>query len=134
MFASREDMITGTGLLHTHHQRFGMLMHVGLCATETSEGSKSKTEAVYFPHRDTHIDEIRSNFDYLKKSSNAITVQIGVLVEQKSYIEGGNIFEVIPSCIYAAISILKEPMTPAARYFNQRNCMKLQEDARVKDW
>ena len=44
MFASREDMITGTNLLHIHLQRFGMLMHVGSRATETSEGSKSKTE------------------------------------------------------------------------------------------
>ena len=34
MFASR-DMITDTSLLHTHLQRFGMLMHVGSRATET---------------------------------------------------------------------------------------------------
>ena len=47
MFASREYMITGTSLLHTHLQRFGMLMHVGSRATKTSEGSKSKTEAVF---------------------------------------------------------------------------------------
>ena len=49
MFASREDMITGTILLHAHLQRFRMLMHVGSPATETTEGSKSKTEAVLFP-------------------------------------------------------------------------------------
>ena len=49
IFASREDMITGTSLLHTYLQRFGMLMHAGSRATETSEGSESKTEAVYFP-------------------------------------------------------------------------------------
>ena len=49
MFASREDMITGTSLIHIHLQRFGMLIHVGSRATETRAGSKSKTEAVYFP-------------------------------------------------------------------------------------
>ena len=63
MFTSREDMINGTSLLHTHLQRFGMLMHVGSRATETSEGSKSKTEAVFFPSRttSTSIEEIQSN-------------------------------------------------------------------------
>ena len=61
MFASREDMITGTSLHHTYFQRLGMRMHVGSCATEHSEGSKSKNEAVFFPHRDTPIDEIQSN-------------------------------------------------------------------------
>ena len=53
MLASREDMIMGTSILHTHLQRFGMLMHVGSRATDTSEGIKSKTEAVNFPPRDT---------------------------------------------------------------------------------
>ena len=48
MFASRGDMIMGTSLLYTHLQRFGMLTHVGSHATETSEGSKFKTEAVCF--------------------------------------------------------------------------------------
>ena len=61
MFASREDMIILTILLHAHIQRFGMLMYVGLRATETSEGSKYKTEAVNSPNRDTLIDEIWSN-------------------------------------------------------------------------
>ena len=61
MFASREDMITCTIPIHTHLQRFGMLMHVGSCETETSEGSKSKTEAVFFPCRTASIDEIQSN-------------------------------------------------------------------------
>ena len=36
-------------LLHTHLQHFGILMHVGSCATKTSECSKSKTEPVYIP-------------------------------------------------------------------------------------
>ena len=36
MFASREDMIIGSSLLHTHLQHFGMLMHVGSRATEIS--------------------------------------------------------------------------------------------------
>ena len=48
MFTSREGMITGTSLLHTHLQCFRMLMHVGSYGTETSESSKSKTESVYF--------------------------------------------------------------------------------------
>ena len=46
MYVSREDMIIGIILLHNHLQRFGMRMHVGSRATESSEGSKSKTEAV----------------------------------------------------------------------------------------
>ena len=49
MFASREDMIKGTSLLHSHLQRSGILTHVGSCATETSEGIKSKTETEFFP-------------------------------------------------------------------------------------
>ena len=61
MFASREDMITGTSLLSTDLQRFGMLMHVGSHATETSKGSNSKTEAVLFPSRTASIEEIQSN-------------------------------------------------------------------------
>ena len=78
MFTSREDMINGTSLLHTHLQRFGMLMHVGSRATETSEGSKSKTEAVFFPSRttSTSIEEIQSNsadFDLVCDSGGFIT-------------------------------------------------------------
>ena len=46
-------MIIGTSLLHTLLQRFGMLVHAGSRATESSEGSKSNTEAVYFPCGDT---------------------------------------------------------------------------------
>ena len=65
MFTSREDMITGTTLLHTHLQRFRMLMHVGSRATETSEGGKSKTKVVFFPSRtaSASIEEIQSNSD-----------------------------------------------------------------------
>ena len=55
MFASREGMITGISLLHTHLQCFGMLMHVGSLATESSEGS-------IFPCRNAPTDEIQSNF------------------------------------------------------------------------
>ena len=76
MFASREGMITGTSLLHTHLQRSGMLMHVGSHATETSEGRKSKTEAVLFPRRNTSIDEMQSNsadFDLVCDSGGFIT-------------------------------------------------------------
>ena len=76
MFASREGMINGTSLLRTHLQRFGMLMHVGSRATETSEGSKSKTEAVFFPSRTASIVEIQSNsadFDLLCESGGFIT-------------------------------------------------------------
>ena len=48
-------------LLHAHLQRYEMLMHVEKRASESSEGSKSKTEAVYVPRKDTPIDEIQSN-------------------------------------------------------------------------
>ena len=71
MFASREDMITGTSLLHNHLQRFGMFMHVRSCATDTSEGSKSKTEAVLFPHKNASVDEIQSNSAFLDLVSDS---------------------------------------------------------------
>ena len=61
MFASRVNMVMDTNLLHTHFQQFGMFMHVGSCTTETSEGSESKTEAVYIPCTEIPVDEIYSN-------------------------------------------------------------------------
>ena len=51
MFSSRDAMINRTSLLHLHFQRFGLLMHVGTRATVYSKGSKSKTEAMYFPSK-----------------------------------------------------------------------------------
>ena len=51
-------------------------MHVGSHATETSEGSKSKTEAELFPRRNDSIDEIQSNsadFDLVCDSGGFIT-------------------------------------------------------------
>ena len=65
MFAPGEEMITGTSLLHTHLQRFGMHMHVGSCATKTSAGSKSKTEAVYFSRREIPLFVKSKEFCYL---------------------------------------------------------------------
>ena len=59
--------------IHTHPQRFGMLMHVGSHATETSEGSKFKNKAVSFPHRNAIIDDIQSNFDLVCDSGGFIT-------------------------------------------------------------
>ena len=76
MFASREDMITGTSLLHTHFLRFGMIMRVGSRATEASEGSKYKTDAVSFPRSDTPAGEIQTNsadFDLICDSVGFIT-------------------------------------------------------------
>ena len=70
-------MIKGKSLLHTRLQRFGMLMHVGSHATETSEGSKSKTEAVFFSRRNTPIDEIKLNSadsDLVSDSGGFITL------------------------------------------------------------
>ena len=49
VYTSREDMIRGTSLLHAHFKRFGMLMHTEPRATATRSGSKSKTEAMFFP-------------------------------------------------------------------------------------
>ena len=53
VYTSREDMIRGTSLLHAHFKRFGMLMHTGTHATATQSGSKSKTEAMFFPSDST---------------------------------------------------------------------------------
>ena len=52
-------MIQGTSLLHTHFKRFGMLMHTGTIETATCKGSKSKTEAMYFPSVSTIRDHMR---------------------------------------------------------------------------
>ena len=76
MFASREDMSMGTSFLHTHLQRFVMFMHVRSHATETSEVSIPKTEAVYFPNGSTIACEIQSNcanFDHICDSRGFIT-------------------------------------------------------------
>ena len=51
-------------------------MHVESRATETSEGSKSKTEAVFFPSRTASTVEIQSNsadFDLVCDSGGFIT-------------------------------------------------------------
>ena len=64
MFSSRDDMINGMSLLHLHFQRCGLLMHVGTRATPSSKGSKSKTEAMYFPSKqlkDIPADELAAN-------------------------------------------------------------------------
>ena len=59
IYASRDEMIRGTSLLHTHFKRFGMLMHTGTIETATCKGSKSKTEAMYFPSVSTIRDHMR---------------------------------------------------------------------------
>ena len=61
MFSSRDDMINGMSLLHLHFQRFGLLMHASTRATPSTKGSKSKTEAMYFPSeqlKDIPLDEL----------------------------------------------------------------------------
>ena len=75
IYASREDMIQGTSLLHAHFKRFGMLMHTGTRATATRNGSKSKTEAMFFPsdstlreHAQLDDNDSRSLEEYTKDS------------------------------------------------------------------
>ena len=75
IYASREDMIQGTSLLHAHFKRFGMLMHTGTRATATRNGSKSKTEAMFFPsdstlreHAQLDDNDSRSLVEYTKDS------------------------------------------------------------------
>ena len=74
IYASREDMIQGTSLLHAHFKRFGMLMHTGTRATATRNGSKSKTEAMFFPsdstlreHAQLDDNDSRSLEEYTKR-------------------------------------------------------------------
>ena len=79
MFSSRDDMINGMSLLHLHFQRFGLLMHVGTRATPSSKGSKSKTEAMYFPSKqlkDIPLDKLAANkvdIDLTCKGGGCIT-------------------------------------------------------------
>ena len=68
-------MILGTSLLHAHFKRFGMLMHTGTRATATRNGSKSKTEAMFFPsdstlreHAQLDDNDSRSLEEYTKDS------------------------------------------------------------------
>ena len=66
-------------LLHLHFQRFGLLMHVGTRATPSSKGSKSKTEAMYFPSeqlKNIPADDLAANkadFDLTCKGGGCIS-------------------------------------------------------------
>ena len=55
------------------------------------------------------------------RSKSRRMIKSGVSEVQLSYVDGENIVEVTTFCHYTAISILKEPMTPPARYFNPIN-------------
>ena len=75
IYASSKDMIQGISLLHAHFKRFGMLMHTGTRATATWNGSKSKTEAMFFPsdstvreHAQLDDNDSRSLEEYTKDS------------------------------------------------------------------
>ena len=73
-------MISGMSLLHLHFQRFGLLIHVGTRATLPSKGSKSKTEAMYFPSKklkEIALDELAANkpaFDLTCEDGGCITL------------------------------------------------------------
>ena len=83
MFSSRDDMINGMSLLHLHFPRFDLLMHTGTRATPSSKGSKSKTEAMYFPSqklKEIPLDELaanRADFDLTCKGGGCITFTDG---------------------------------------------------------
>ena len=69
-------MINGMSLLYLHFQRFAPLMHVGARTTPSSkQGSKSKTEAMYFPSKkpkEIPLDELAAN-----KADFALTCEDG---------------------------------------------------------
>ena len=69
----------------------------------------------------THIPKVFTNPN---SRSSRIFIYRRVLLRnnwaQLSYVNDDNIVVVIPSYLYTAFSISKEPMTPPARYFNQK--------------
>ena len=79
MFSSRDDMINGMSLLLLHFQWFGLLMHVGIRATPSSKGSKSKTEAMHFPSKklkEIPLDDLAASkayFDLTCEGGGCIT-------------------------------------------------------------
>ena len=73
-------MINGMSrLLHLHLQRSGLLVHVDTRATPSCKGSKSKTEAMYFPSKklkEIPLDKLAANkadFDLTCEGSGCIT-------------------------------------------------------------
>ena len=50
LFESREELSEGLRHIHEHFHRFGLTMHVG------RDGSKSKTECMYYAGKGNHID------------------------------------------------------------------------------
>ena len=74
IYASRDEMVRGTSLLHMHFKRFGMLMHTGTRDTATRKGSKSKTEAMYFPSNST-IKEHSEHMTLHKESNDARSLE-----------------------------------------------------------
>ena len=73
-------MINGMSLLYLCFQRFGLLMHVGTRATPSAKGSKSKTDAMYFPSKqlkEIPLDKLVANnadFDLTCEGDGCITI------------------------------------------------------------
>ena len=63
IFASWDEMIRGTSLLHVHFKHCDMLMPTRASASATCCGSKSKTEATSFPSDDMIRDHKKMHND-----------------------------------------------------------------------